>query len=177
MKRRLALAAALLIGACARPATGPSPERVYERVGPLELSALVERDLSDVLASVDVMNTARETVRLEYAGQCGLGVVLYEPAAERPSWDSALWWASQGDCPSPPMTLDIPPRTLARIVAPLLETQRIRGDSLPGTSYRAAVRIRLLQPRDTTLVLPAGDLHLGVDGGASLAAARGAAYQ
>lgn len=176
MRRAGALLLALVMPACARPAAGPAPEREYERVGPLELSALVERDLTDVLGSVDVMNTGREPVRVEYAGQCALAIVLHEPGAAAPSWDSALWWASRGDCPTHPMTIDLPPRTLARIVAPLLEAERIRGDTLPGATYRAFLRVRLLQPRDTTLLLPAGDVHLGDPGGASLAAARYRAY-
>ena len=36
-------------GRPAIPAAGPAPEREYQRVGPLELSAYVERDLGDVL--------------------------------------------------------------------------------------------------------------------------------
>ena len=163
----------LLLAACARPTAGPSPERDYHRVGALEISALVERDLSDVLGTVDLMNTGRDTVRLEYAGQCALAILLYEDGTPGDArWDSSAWWAAQGDCPAASMTLDLPPRTLARVVAPLLETRQILGDSLPGARYRAAVRIRLLQPRDTTLILPAGDVHLGTGGPPSLAGRR-----
>jgi hypothetical protein len=122
----------------------------------------VERDLSDVLGAVDVMNTGSDTVRLEYAGQCAVAIRIHDAdpdAAAR--WDSSTWWAAQGACPATPTTLDLPPRTLARIIAPLMEARRILGDSLPATGYRAAMRLRLLQPRDTTLLLPAGDVQLG----------------
>jgi hypothetical protein len=138
---------------------------------------VVERDLGDVLGSVDIMNTGRDTVQLEYAGQCGLGILLYGEGEASPRWDSSAWWATLGDCPAPATALDLPPRTLARIIAPLLETVRILGDSLPGAGYRAALRIHLLQPRDTTLVLPAGEIQLGGGTGTSLAAGRGHAYE
>jgi hypothetical protein len=168
------LAALLLLAGCARPAPGPTPEREYQRVGPLELSAYVERDLGDVLATVDVMNTGRETVRLEYAGQCGLAVILHD--AERQRWDSSAWWSAQGECPAATTTLDLPPRTLGRIIAPLLEARAILGDSLPLRSYRAVMRFRLVQPTDTTLLLPAGELDLDPTGTPSLAAGRRRAY-
>ena len=177
MTRRAALAAALLLAGCARPPAGPEPEREYHRVGALELSALVERDLGDVLGTVDVMNTGRDTVRLEYAGQCAVAILLFDaPSAERPRWDSSAWWASQGECPAGTTTLDLPPRTLGRILAPLVEARSILGDSLPLASYRAVMRFRLVQPRDTTLLLPAGELLLDVGAPPSLAGRVGAAY-
>jgi hypothetical protein len=177
MKRRAALAAALLLAGCARPAAGPEPERDYHRVGALELSALVERDLGDVLGTVDVMNTGRDTVRLEYAGQCALAILLFDArSGERPRWDSSAWWAAQGECPAATTTLDLPPRTLGRILAPLVEARNILGDSLPLAGYRAVMRFRLVQPRDTTLLLPAGELLLEASGPPALAARAGAAY-
>jgi len=171
MRRGAAFAILLGVTACARPASAPAPEREYQRVGPLEISALVERDLADVLGSVDLMNTGRDTVRLEYAGQCAVAILLYDASGSgAPRWDSSAWWSAQGDCPATPMTLDLPPRTLARVVAPLLEAARILGDSLPRASYRAELRLRLMQPRDTLLLLPAGDVHFGGSSASSLAA-------
>jgi hypothetical protein len=41
--------------------------------------------------------------------------------------------------------------------SPLTE---ILGDSLPSGTYYAAVRVRFLQPRDTTIIVPAGTLTL-----------------
>jgi hypothetical protein len=178
MRRAAASAALALLAACARPPAGPEPERDYQRVGALEISALVERDLADVLGSVDLMNTGRDTVRLEYAGQCAVAILLYEAGdGATPRWDSSAWWSAQGDCPATPMTLDLPPRTLARVVAPLVQANRILGDSLPQASYRAALRLRLLQPRDTTLLLPAGDVHLAGAGAPSLAARGRPSYE
>jgi hypothetical protein len=158
--RRLGpLLALALLAACAPRSTRAAGETEYSRVGELELSALVQRDLSDVLGAVDVMNTSRDTVRVEYAGYCALAVLVYPEQGAR-GWDSSAWWPGQGDCPAGTLSLDLPPRTLGRIVAPVVLAQGIRGDSLPAGSYRAAVRIRLVQPRDTTLVLPAGQIEL-----------------
>ena len=177
MRGRASLAVALLLGACARPPAGPEPEREYHRVGPLELSAVVERDLGDVLGTVDVMNTGRDTVRLEYAGGCALAILLFDAGGgERPRWDSSAWWGAQGDCPSGTTTLDLPPRTLGRVLAPLVEARSILGDSLPLATYRAVVRFRLVHPADTTLDLPAGELVLDASGPPSLAGGGGAAY-
>jgi hypothetical protein len=178
MRRIAAVAALLTLAACARPPVAPEPEREYLRVGALEISAVVERDLADVLGSVDLMNTGRDTVRLTYAGQCALAILLYDSGrTDAPRWDSSAWWATQGDCPGPATTLDLPPRTLARVIAPLVEARSILGDSLPIADYRAALRIHLLEPRDTTLVLPAGDLPLGPGAAPSLAARAAEAYQ
>lgn len=177
MRRAGVSALLVLLVSCAPRVVTPPFDRDYQQVGPLEISALVERDLADVLGSVDVMNTSRDTVRLEYAGQCALAVVLYDRTAGRPRWDSSNWWAARGHCPAASMTLDLPPRTLARVVAPLLEAYDILGDSLPTATYRAALRLHLLQPRDTTLILPAGDLQLEGSGPPSLAAGHGQPYQ
>ena len=178
MRRAAAGACLLALAACARPPVAPEPAREYLRIGALEISAVVERDLADVLGSVDLMNTGRDTVRLTYAGQCALAILLYDSSrTTTPRWDSSAWWATQGDCPGPATTLDLPPRTLARLLAPLVEARSILGDSLPAADYRSALRIHLLEPRDTTLVLPAGDLQLRAGSAPSLAAGRSRAYQ
>ena len=131
--RRLAILA--LLAGCARPAAGPAPERDYQRVGPLELSAYVERDLGDVLGTVDVMNTGRDTVRLEYAGQCAIAVLVFDRTSpERPRWDSpgrrwttatsrrrrSSWRAAPGPTPSLPAALR--PRSV-----PCSDRPRCRG--------------------------------------------------
>lgn len=177
MRTAAAFALILVATGCAPRVVTPPFAREYQRVGPLEISAVVERDLADVLGSVDVMNTSADTVRLEYAGQCALAVLVYDRMAARPRWDSSHWWAARGECPAAPMTLDLPPRTLARVVAPLVEAYAILGDSLPLKTYQAALRLRLLQPRDTTLILPAGDLQLEVSRAPLLAGGAGQAYE
>ena len=155
------LAAALLSG-CARPAPEPGPATEYLLLGALELSATVERDLWDVYGAVELMNTGGDTVRLEYASQCALAILVYRPAADRGRrWDSSEWWQRrQGECPATPVRLDIPPLTLARVIAPAVDADAILGDSLPAGAYAAAMRMRLLQPTDTTLLLNAGEVEL-----------------
>lgn len=149
-----------LLSACAPAVTRAPAEKEYQRVGALELSATVERDRSDVLGAVDVMNTSGDTLRFEYEGYCALSL-RFHVLAGRGAWDSSAWWARQGDCPTGTMSLALPPRTLGRIIAPVIQVPRILGDSLPSGSYATAVRIRLLTPRDTILVLPAGSIDLG----------------
>jgi hypothetical protein len=157
--KRLALVGLALLCACAPRVTRAPGEKEYFRVAGLELSATVERDRSDVLGAVDVMNAGDDTVRLEYEGYCALSL-RFRPERGRGAWDSSTWWARRGDCPTGNVTLTLPPRTLGRIVAPVLQAPRILGDSLPAGAYTAAVRIRLVQPRDTTLVIPAGSIDL-----------------
>lgn len=155
-------AALALLSGCAPPATlRPTPTE-YHRVGALELSAVVERNQLEVLGAVDLMNTGADTVRLEYAGYCALALLIY-PSDERsdgPRWDSSAWWTGQGDCPEGTLRVDIPPITLARIVAPVIDADRILGDSLPGGSYTGALRLQIVQPQDTTLVLLGGPVRL-----------------
>lgn len=169
---RLALAALVLAG-CARRTPFLTPadfEHEYVQIGALELAATVERDESDVYGTVELMNTGPDTVRLEYNAYCDLAIVLFREKDRRllPRWDSATWWRGRGGyCPERPLQLDIPPATLARIVAPAVEARGILGDSLPAGEYITAMRVRMLQPRDTALVLPGGVIQLepGESGG------------
>lgn len=152
-----------LLAACAPAATrAPIVPTEFHRVGALEVSAVVERNQTEVLGAVDLMNTGTDTVRLEYAGYCALALLLYpaETAARAPRWDSSEWWVRRGDCPEGNFRVDIPPITLARIVAPVIDAGQILGDSLPGGSYTGAVRLRIVQPRDTTLVMLGGRVRL-----------------
>ena len=164
MTRRITLAvifALAVLGGCApraRPGTGPEP--VYLHMGPLELSATLEQDGVDVMGSVDIMNTSRQPVLVEYDGGCGLAVLV--TGGSTPLWDQAIWWRGQpGICPTASTTrLEIPARTLARILTPAITTLQIAGDSIPLGTFPAAVRLRLMTPRDTLLVLPAGPVRL-----------------
>ena len=148
----LAVLSAGARAATAPPALGPA----YVQYGGLELSAAVEPDPPDLFGVVDIMNPTADTVRLRYAGFCELAIVLYPAAASggAPTWDSSLWWERrQGSCPASPVELDIPPETLARVIAPVIQVESVLGDSLPPGPYTPAVRLRLLLPRDTTFVL------------------------
>ena len=161
--RIMGVGALALLAACAPGAArAPVVPTEFHRVGALEVSAVVERNQTEVLGAVDLMNTGADTVRLEYAGYCALALLLYpaEPAARAPRWDSSEWWVRQGDCPAGTFRVDIPPITLARIVAPVMDARQILGDSLPGGSYTGAVRLRIVQPRDTTLVMLGGRVRL-----------------
>lgn len=162
MRTLLASVTLALLAGCARAAVQTPDDTEYHRVGALEISATVERDdFWDVFGAIDLMNTGRDTVRLEYEGYCGVAILMYQGKRTVPRWDSTEWWTRrQGECPNGLMNLDIPPETLARIVAPAVDAQGILGDSLPAGSYAAAMRIRLLEPRDTTLLLSAGRIEL-----------------
>jgi hypothetical protein len=130
----------------------------------LELSASVEGEEPDVYGAVNLMNYGAAPLPLRYASSCGLALLIFDPAGapEHPRWDSSRWLAEQGgECPAPPLDLEIPDETLARILLPVVDTGYILGDSLPPGRYRAAVRFRLLTPNDTTFVLNAGPLELG----------------
>jgi hypothetical protein len=162
--RRTTLAAILaltVLGGCApRSGPGTGPEPVYLHMGPLELSATLEQDGVDVMGSVDIMNTSRQPVLVEYDGGCELAVLVTGGAS--PLWDQTIWWREHpGVCPTTTSTrLEIPGRTLARILTPAVTTLQIAGDSIPLGSFPAAVRLRLMSPRDTLLVLPTGPVRL-----------------
>ena len=156
----------LATAACGRAVRAPDPG-LYQSIGPLELSAAIDQNSSEILAAVDLMNTSQETIRVVYAGFCEVAVLVYraDARASAPVWDSSRWWSGIDECPVEMLTLEIPPVTLARVVAPLLEVRNISGDSLPLGRYVGAMRFRLVEPRDTTLTLPAGELDLQPGGG------------
>jgi hypothetical protein len=153
------LSALAVLAGCAprtRPATGPEPE--YHRLGPFDIAADVQQNGVDVMGMVDIMNTTTQPVLLEYEGGCGLSVVVGGTAV---LWDEARWWSTRPDiCPTDPTRLEIPGRTMARILAPAVTTLQIAGDSIPMGTFPAAIRLRMLQPLDTTLVLPATPVRL-----------------
>jgi hypothetical protein len=153
------LSALAVLAGCAprtRPATGPEP--VYHRLGPFDIAAGVQQDGVDVMGMVDIMNVTTQPVLLEYEGGCGLSVVVGGTAA---LWDEALWWSAHPDLCTPGSTrLEIPGRTMARVLAPAVTTPQIAGDSIPMGTFPAAIRLKMLQPLDTTLVLPAGAVRL-----------------
>jgi hypothetical protein len=133
---------------------------VYVHIGPLELSAYIDQEGVDVMGSVDIMNTSRGPVTVEYDAGCDLAIVMGGEGA--PMWDQAAWWRrNPGICPESGLTrLEIPGRTLARVLTPAVTTYQIAGDSIPLGTFPAAVRLRLSVPRDTLLVLPAGPVRL-----------------
>jgi hypothetical protein len=166
MKIRLGILSALaVLAGCApfaRHALVDDHLPDLRRLGELEVSASVERNSGEILGAVDLMNTGKDTIAFEYAGYCAIAILMYRGSAERgePRWDSTEWWSRTGECPERTLKLSIPPETLARVVAPVVDTRRILGDSLPGGSYFGAMRINIVQPFDTTLVLPAGPVEL-----------------
>ncbi|HET8654774.1 MAG TPA: hypothetical protein VFL93_04625 [Longimicrobiaceae bacterium] len=160
-------AAAILtaLAGCALPATRTGPEPVYTRVGPLDLSATLDASGGQIVAAVDAMNLDHDSVTVVYPALCGISLVVFRPAApDRPVWDSARWIAPEpGDttgCPRLSRRLVVPEQTLARLYMPVVAGVQVLGDSLPAGDYSAALRFHLLQPRDTTLLLPAGPLRL-----------------
>jgi hypothetical protein len=138
---------------------------VYVRLGALELSATIERDAGDLMGSVDVMNTSGQSVSLHYQGSCAVAILVAGRGRDRPRWDALTWWQSRpGICRPDPVVLDIPPKTLARILTPPVNQQEILGDSIASGSHTVALRIRIYQPTDTTLLLPAGRVELAGSG-------------
>lgn len=175
MKRISSVALALALAGCA-PRVQPgafTPE--YVRIGPLELSATIERDVGDLMGSVDIMNTSDRPVVVEYNGSCAVSIVLAAPGSESPRWDAYRWWQAFPDvCRPAPLRLEIPPETLARVLTPPVNQDQILGDSIPAGRHPVALRIQLLQPEDTTLLLSAGTVELEGSGQPLLAAGRGA---
>lgn len=163
MRRRQAGLPALLclLAACAPALVSPEDTREYHRLGSLELSAVLEQDDQSLYGLIEIMNSSRQPVVVEYAGACGVGYLLYQEGGVTPRWQSSRWWtALQGSCPETPLRMEIPGATLARIMAPALDPGIVLGDTLRAGSYEAAMRLRLLQPRDTTLILRAGPVRL-----------------
>lgn len=150
-----------LAGCGPAPVSAPDPT-IYQSIGPLEVSAAIDQNSSEILAAVDLMNTSQETIRVVYAGFCEVAVLVFraDRRSSGPVWDSSRWWSGVDECPREMLVLEIPPITLARVIAPLLEARNISGDSLPSGRYVSAMRFRLVEPRDTTLTLPAGNLEL-----------------
>lgn len=158
--RALVGLALVALAACAPRARLAVDESRYVRVGPLEISGFVEREMVDIFAAAQVMNTSRQPLEIAYAGACGVALVIYHPDRPQaaPAWDSER--LGLGLCPPTPDRFEIPPETLARLLAPAFGSEEIRGDSLARGRYLAAVRLHLLHPRDTTLLLSAGPLDL-----------------
>jgi hypothetical protein len=164
MRRAIPLGLALLAG-CATGSRGTGPQPVYVRLGALELSATIERDAGDLMGSVDVMNTGDRTISLHYQGSCAVSILVADGEGEGPRWDALTWWQSRpGICRTDPVVLEIPPQTLARILTPAVSEAEILGDSIASGSHPVALRIRILAPRDTTLLLPAGRVELAGSG-------------
>jgi hypothetical protein len=164
--RPLAVFLLLAAGGCASAARG-APEvddREYVQVGELELSAVIEQEAGEVYSMVEIMNTSDGTVRLEYPGPCAVSPTLFRPvgSTREAVWTAEAWGtANPMVCPPSPIQLDIPAGTLARLIAPILVQTELQGDSLPPGRYPTAVRFRMLQPRDTTLLLWSGEVQLG----------------
>lgn len=160
-----AVAILAVLAGCVHPAPRTGPEPVYTRVGPLDLSAMLDASDGQIVAAVEAMNLDADSVAVVYPALCGISLVVFRPdAPARPVWDSARWIApAPGDttgCPQFSRQLVIPEQTLARLYMPVVAGVQILGDSLPAGDYAAALRFHLLQPRDTTLLLPAGPLRL-----------------
>lgn len=160
--RRFAISGLLcLFSACAPALVAPEDDREYHQIGDLEFSATVEQDIESVYGLIDIMNPTRSPVLVEYSSGCAVAYLVHQDGRTTPSWESSRWWTGlQGSCPSEPMRMEIPAATLGRIMAPAVDPGIVLGDSLPAGSYQVAMRIRLLQPLDTTLILRAGPVQL-----------------
>lgn len=164
MRRWKAALLPLALAACApRPVSAPAADdRTYLRVGALELSAVLEQDATDLMGSVDIMNLGSRPVLLEYEGSCAVAIVLGRNGAQARRWDALEFWRRRPEiCRPEPTRLEIPGRTLARILTPPVTQAQILGDSLPAGRYEGVLRLRMLQPRDTTILLPAGPVDIG----------------
>ena len=149
--------------ACAARAPLPALDRPreYATVGALELSGVVERDGEAVYSMVEIMNTGSDTVRLAHPEACGVSLILLSTDSATLRWDLERWGQGQGYCSGRVSTMDLPPNTLARLFSPIVGEPDVRGDSLPGGDYASAMRIRLVEPADTTILLWSGPVRLG----------------
>ena len=126
-----------------------------------ELRRVRDGDLQGV---VTITNPTSESALLEYAGTCAPSILIFSPDADEgvPLWDQFRYWQGQvGGCKWFTSILEMPASMSRPAVSTGLASDSIiLGDSLPGGTYQAAVRLDVFQPQDTTLVIPAGLVEL-----------------
>jgi len=133
----------------------------------LRLEATFERNaLGDVFGVATLHNLWPAPFSMEYAGVCAQSLLVYASASysDPPLWNQLQYWNGRpGGCKWMPLTLVLPANGSRQIKTPAVAPTVIMGDSIPAGTYFLAVSIRMLQPRDTTLVIPAGPVQLGVE--------------
>lgn len=129
----------------------------------LEITAEVERSGDQLSALIDFRNRAAEPIWIEHAQGCQVAILVF-PATGitgEPLWDGLDWRNGQvGGCKIPSSITGIEPGQGMGLIAPLVTDETILGDSIPPGEYMVAVRARVTQPRDTTLVVIAGTMAL-----------------
>ncbi|MGH7471515.1 MAG: hypothetical protein ACRENP_26485 [Longimicrobiales bacterium] len=103
-----------------------------------------------------VGNATSSRAWLEFAGLCAPALLLFSQPSYggEPRWDQSRPPAMA--CKWVPHQLSIAQQDSGRAV----NTSDILGDSLPNGTYFGAVRVRILQPSATTIVIPAGVMTL-----------------
>ena len=113
-------------------------------------------------ASLTIRNPTRSRIALEYAGVCHPSILVFADPTAPPVWDQLRWWNTRpGACKWTPQLHVLDPNTRGLIRSASVSEAAILGDSLPPGLYHLAIRVRVLQPRDTTLVVSAGVHELG----------------
>lgn len=131
--------------------------------GSLGVTAVFERpDLGQIRTLLTFRNATDRPFLSEYASMCALAVLVYDdPTYEgAPRWDGHRWQNTRpGACKWMPAVAELGVGESADLAARASDSI-ILGDSLAAGTYWLATRVRFLQPADTTLVIPAGEVEL-----------------
>ena len=129
----------------------------------LRFEAAILRDAEGALSGfLTIRNPTRSRIALEYAGVCHPSILVFADPSSAPVWDQLRWWNSRpGACKWLPQLHIIDPGTFGLVRPHHVTEETILGDSLPPGLYEIAIRLRVLQPRDTTLIVSAGLHELG----------------
>lgn len=131
----------------------------------IEFDAVALRNpQGELFLRASIENPTVSTFVMEYAGVCAPSLLVYRDPGLTGSllWDQLEWWNSRaGGCKWLPAFLEIPTGVERHVSTPAMADADILGDSIPAGTYPVSMRLRILQPRDSTLVIPAGTVELG----------------
>ncbi|MDX1660962.1 MAG: hypothetical protein R3326_04150 [Gemmatimonadota bacterium] len=135
-------------------------------VAPLETlsrSAILERPAAGEIRSVATFHNPTGTLFLgEYVGMCAVAILVYDDPTlgASPRWNGYRWQNTQpGGCKALRSIAEVRAGESHELTA-WASDSIILGDSLAAGRYWLAVRVRFVEPADTTLVIPAGEMEL-----------------
>lgn len=130
----------------------------------LRAEGVVERLSDDRLMGIaSLHNPTDRPFVAEYAGSCAIALLAYDDPTYGgpPRWDQHRWQNTRiGGCKWFPGITEVGVGEVAKFATPGVSDSIILGDSLPTGAYWLAIRVRILQPADTTLVIPGGEVEL-----------------
>lgn len=127
------------------------------------VASVLSSGSEEIGGRVTIRNPFSEPVWLDLVGGCDVSLLVLPEggASAEPLWDQRRWWdAAFGGCRAMSELREIPPGGSVSLDTPMVSETAIRGDSIPQGTYGLAVRIRLVQPRDTTRIVPIGSHRL-----------------